>query len=147
MCRRESISGTIQWKLDRLTAWTPFGICGSVRIKVAYRARLMFIHEHYTTNTRSSNVPQSSCVPASQRMEGICMLVDFVQQSGVCAARDMCRPRPCSRKSAPSDQVTCNCMADCSTLRCTCKKHNIECSLACGNCRDLAARIADAMWR
>ena len=28
-----------------------------------------------------------------------------------------------------------NCMADCSTLRCTCKKQNIECSPACGNCR------------
>ena len=26
-------------------------------------------------------------------------------------------------------------MTDCSTLRCTCKKHNIECSPACGNCR------------
>ena len=31
--------------------------------------------------------------------------------------------------------IRCNCMADCSTLRCTCKKHNIECSPACGNCR------------
>ena len=31
--------------------------------------------------------------------------------------------------------IRCNCMADCSTLRCTCKKHNIDCSPACGNCR------------
>ena len=36
--------------------------------------------------------------------------------------------------------IRCNCMADCSPLRCTCKKHNIECSPACGDCRDLAAR-------
>ena len=26
-------------------------------------------------------------------------------------------------------------MTECSTLRCTCKMHNIECSPACGNCR------------
>ncbi len=28
--------------------------------------------------------------------------------------------------------VTCNCLTECSTLRCSCKKH---CSVACGNCR------------
>ena len=27
------------------------------------------------------------------------------------------------------------CLTDCSSLRCTCKKHNIECTPACGNCR------------
>ena len=31
--------------------------------------------------------------------------------------------------------IRCNCKADCSTMRCTCKKHNIECTPACGNCR------------
>ena len=31
--------------------------------------------------------------------------------------------------------IRCNCMPDCSTLRCACKKHNIECSPACENCR------------
>uniref|UniRef100_UPI00358ECD2A uncharacterized protein n=1 Tax=Myxine glutinosa TaxID=7769 RepID=UPI00358ECD2A len=31
--------------------------------------------------------------------------------------------------------IKCNCQADCSTLRCTCKKNNIECTPACGNCR------------
>ena len=30
--------------------------------------------------------------------------------------------------------IRCNCKADCSTMRCTCKKHNIECTPACGNC-------------
>ena len=25
--------------------------------------------------------------------------------------------------------------ADCSTMKCTCKKHNIDCKPACGNCR------------
>ena len=31
--------------------------------------------------------------------------------------------------------IRCNRMADCSTLRCTCKKHNIVCTPACGNWR------------
>ena len=30
--------------------------------------------------------------------------------------------------------IRCNCQADCSTRRCTCKRHNIECTPACGNC-------------
>ncbi len=31
--------------------------------------------------------------------------------------------------------VRCNCLTDCSTLRCSCKKHGLNCSVACGNCR------------
>ena len=31
--------------------------------------------------------------------------------------------------------VRCNCSTDCSSLRCTCRKHNLECSTACGQCR------------
>lgn len=27
--------------------------------------------------------------------------------------------------------IKCNCQSDCSSLRCTCRKHNIKCSLAC----------------
>ncbi|KAJ8346642.1 hypothetical protein SKAU_G00280430 [Synaphobranchus kaupii] len=32
--------------------------------------------------------------------------------------------------------IKCNCQAECSTLRCTCKNNNIECTPACGNCRE-----------
>lgn len=31
--------------------------------------------------------------------------------------------------------IKCNCHGDCSTLRCTCKKNNLECTPACGHCR------------
>ena len=31
--------------------------------------------------------------------------------------------------------IRCNCFADCSTTRCTCRKHNLVCSSACGQCR------------
>ena len=39
---------------------------------------------------------------------------------------------------APDDllkMIRCNCLTDCSSMRCTCKKHNVPCSPACGNCR------------
>ena len=32
--------------------------------------------------------------------------------------------------------IRCNCQTDCNTLRCTCKRYNIECTPACGNCRE-----------
>ncbi|KAJ8377274.1 hypothetical protein AAFF_G00261830 [Aldrovandia affinis] len=31
--------------------------------------------------------------------------------------------------------IRCTCKTDCSSLRCTCKKHDIECSVACSNCK------------
>ena len=31
--------------------------------------------------------------------------------------------------------VRCNCSSDCSTMRCSCRKHNLDCSIACGQCR------------
>ena len=31
--------------------------------------------------------------------------------------------------------IRCSCLTDCSSLRRTCKKHNTECTPACGNCR------------
>ena len=34
--------------------------------------------------------------------------------------------------------IRCSCKTDCSSLRCTCKKHDIECSVACKNCKGSA---------
>ena len=31
--------------------------------------------------------------------------------------------------------IRCNCSTHCSSLRCTCRKHNLQCSAACGQCR------------
>ena len=31
--------------------------------------------------------------------------------------------------------VRCNCLHDCNTKNCTCRKHNLKCSGACGHCR------------
>ena len=31
--------------------------------------------------------------------------------------------------------IRCNCTADCSTARCTCRKHGLHCSIAFGQCR------------
>lgn len=32
--------------------------------------------------------------------------------------------------------VHCNCSGGCSTLRCSCRKHGLECTSACGHCQD-----------
>ena len=45
--------------------------------------------------------------------------------------------------------IRCNCTTDCSTARCSCRKHSLECSPACVQCRDIgctnsiAADISD----
>ena len=34
--------------------------------------------------------------------------------------------------------IRCSCKSDCSTLKCSCKKNNIECTPACGHCRGVS---------
>ena len=41
--------------------------------------------------------------------------------------------------------IRCNCRTDCCTMRCTCKKHNIKCSPACGNCRGSGCMNSDSL--
>ena len=46
-------------------------------------------------------------------------------------------PKTTDLPPAPPDLlkiIHCNCTTDCSTARCTCQKHGMKCSLACGNC-------------
>ena len=33
--------------------------------------------------------------------------------------------------------IKCNCKANCDSKRCTCRKHGLECSVACGECRGI----------
>jgi len=39
--------------------------------------------------------------------------------------------------------IRCNCHTDCSSMRCTCKKYNVKCSSACGNCKGTACTNSD----
>ena len=34
--------------------------------------------------------------------------------------------------------IRCNCSSDCASARCTCLKHGLQCSPACGQCRGAA---------
>ena len=46
---------------------------------------------------------------------------------------------------APEDLlkiIRCNCTTDCSSGRCSCQKHGMKCSLACGQCRGSACSNA-----
>ena len=31
--------------------------------------------------------------------------------------------------------IHCNCKTGCSTLKCTCRRHGLECTFACGDCK------------
>ena len=42
--------------------------------------------------------------------------------------------------------IRCNCHTDCSTLRCTCQKHDVKCSPACGNCMGSGCTNADNFY-
>ena len=58
-------------------------------------------------------------------------------------AGDMGRlePRQTDLPPAPEDLlkvIRCNCKKDCSSMRCTCRKHGLECSMACGHCKGLS---------
>ena len=41
--------------------------------------------------------------------------------------------------------VRCNCLSDCSNMRCTGKEHDFECSAACGHCRGTSCTYAAAL--
>ena len=40
--------------------------------------------------------------------------------------------------------IRCNCTTDCSTARCSCRKHSLECSPACGQCRGIGCSNSTA---
>ena len=47
-------------------------------------------------------------------------------------------PTPTDQPPAPLELlkiIHCNCTTDCNTTRCSCQKHGMKCSLACGHCR------------
>jgi hypothetical protein len=49
---------------------------------------------------------------------------------------------------APQDLlqiIRCNCQADCSSRSCTCRKHDMKCSVACGQCRGTACTNASTV--
>ena len=113
MCRRKSIGGTIQGKLD----WQPGLPSASAVLWEGSIEHVSCSFTSATTNSRSSNVPQSSCAPSSPRMEGICRWTSS-DRVGVAAMWDGIVPLQTDIAPAPENllRVTrCNCMADCST--------------------------------
>ena len=37
--------------------------------------------------------------------------------------------------------VRCNCKMGCDTLRCSCRKAGLDCSIDCGECRGICAKL------
>ena len=99
----------------------------------------------------SSHVQPQTLPPTSEaaKYHSLCMYLQ-VQQWKSCAAELLLTdwgwqksgegfvPIQTSLAPAPEKMlcvIRCNCQSDCHTMRCICKKHNIECTPACGNCR------------
>ena len=58
-----------------------------------------------------------------------------------------CMPVATDLPPAPDDLlkiIRCSCHGDCSSMRCSCKKHNISCSSACGHCRGSGCSNSDS---
>lgn len=54
---------------------------------------------------------------------------------------NMYQPISTDRAAAPMEileLIRCNCKAGCTTLKCSCKRHSLECSIACGQCRGVS---------
>lgn len=50
---------------------------------------------------------------------------------------------PCTTDLSPAPSqllsvIRCNCKSDCDSKRCSCRKHGLDCSPACGECNGLA---------
>lgn len=63
------------------------------------------------------------------------------EEWGWVRVQDRLEPRMMDLPAAPEDLlkvVRCGCKTDCNSRRCTCKKHGLECSVACGECRGVA---------
>lgn len=41
--------------------------------------------------------------------------------------------------------IRCNCKTDCDNKRCNCKKHGLQCSVACGDCRGVSCSNAPSV--
>ena len=57
--------------------------------------------------------------------------------------------RPVSTDIDPAPEallkvIRCNCITDCSSARCSCQKHGMKCSIACGHCRGSACQNSTA---
>lgn len=64
---------------------------------------------------------------------------------GWCLVNGSLTPQETDLSPAPPallSVVHCNCKTGCSSARCSCRKHGLECSLACGECRGLSCSNA-----
>ena len=114
------------------TPWTAFGTRGSVR-------RLLRVH--HTSNPRPYHQLQQQpgttacvCTCKSKNRRGQKSPTEWGWQEcpeGFVPLQTTLPPAP----EQLLQVIRCNCKADWSTLRCSCKKHNIECTPACGSCR------------
>ena len=63
------------------------------------------------------------------------------EECGWLRVRNRLEPRMTDLQPAPEallKDVRCTCKHDCDTRRCSCKKHGLGCSVACGECKGIS---------
>lgn len=71
------------------------------------------------------------------------------EEWGWVQAQDRLEPKTTDLPAAPEallKVVRCNCKTDCNTRRCTCKKHGLDCSGACGECRGVGCTNSPELY-
>ena len=69
---------------------------------------------------------------------GLCELLEMVYDWGWFHNQGRLEPKTTDLAASPESLlqvVHCNCIVNCDTRRCSCRKHGLECSAACGECR------------
>ncbi|WAR15638.1 hypothetical protein MAR_005743 [Mya arenaria] len=97
-------------------------------------ALLMFSHKAYHLHQHQQNIIVSECTTkcsstVNKKKGTVNNLLP--QDWGWKESDGLLFPVQTDLPPAPQ----CSCKTDCSNLRCTCKKHNIECSVVCSNCK------------
>ena len=62
-------------------------------------------------------------------------------ETGLCPTMTEMAPAP----SELLKLIRCSCATDCASARCTCRKHGMKCSTACGQCRGTLCSNANAV--
>ena len=121
--RREGFGGHLQWKTNRKAGFAAL----QAVLRESYIHIILCSTTKLTTNIRGSKVSQPACILASPIMEENCRWTPAIGMA-------MADLPPAPEKLM--QVISCKCQTDSISLRCTCKKYDLEYTPSCGNCNE-----------
>jgi len=104
--------------------------------KVALSTTFVQVHSLPPTSNASKYHSMRTYLQVQQWTHSDCNLNP--EEWGWCVNDNRLEPRTTDLPPAPDallQVIRCNCRTDCDSRRCSCKKHGLACSIACGICR------------